>query len=357
MKHKLHRRDFLKTAAGLTAGVSLFPLACRSEGKEDAQEAATASTAESLFKISLAQWSLHKTYFGGSPGDTVGWDAFLPTLHSDNYRSLLAGDLDPLDFPVLTRQDYGIDAVELVNTFYFDRAQDRDYLGELKNRADGEGVSILLIMCDAEGDLGDPDEARRTQAVENHHKWVEAAAFLGCHSIRVNARSDASLSEDEQQRLAADGLRRLCDFGDQHGINVIVENHGGISSNGQWLAGLMDRVDHARVGTLPDFGNFSLTEAPMDINEHPEAWYDRYQGVSELMPYAKAVSAKANTFDEAGNCLDTDYLRMMKIVLDAGYRGYVGIEYEGPVLSEPDGIRATKALLERVRDELAAEYA
>ena len=331
MKHKLHRRDFLKTAAGLTAGVSLFPLACQSEGKEDAQEAATASTAEPLFKISLAQWSLH--------------------------RSLRAGDIDPLDFPVLTRQDYGIDAVELVNTFYFDRAQDREYLGELKSRADGEGVSVLLIMCDAEGDLGDPDEARRTQAVENHHKWVEAAAFLGCHSIRVNARSDASLSEDEQQRLAADGLRRLCDFGDQHGINVIVENHGGISSNGQWLAGLMDRVDHARVGTLPDFGNFSLTEAPMDINEHPEAWYDRYQGVSELMPYAKAVSAKAHTFDEAGNCLDTDYLRMMKIVLDAGYRSYVGIEYEGPVLSEPDGIRATKALLERVRDELAAEYA
>ena len=357
MKHKLHRRDFLKTAAGLTAGVSLFPLACQSEGKEDAQEAATASTAEPLFKISLAQWSLHKAYFGGSPGDTVGWDVFGQALHSDNYRSLLAGDLDPLEFPVLTRQDYGIDAVELVSTFYFDRAQDRDYLGELKNRADGEGVSILLIMCDAEGDLGDPDEARRTQAVENHHKWVEAAAFLGCHSIRVNARSEASLSEDEQQRLAADGLRRLCDFGDQHGINVIVENHGGISSNGQWLAGLMDRVDHARVGTLPDFGNFSLTEAPMDINEHPEAWYDRYQGVSELMPYAKAVSAKAHTFDEAGNCLDTDYLRMMKIVLDAGYRGYVGIEYEGPVLSEPDGIRATKALLERVRDELAAEYA
>jgi sugar phosphate isomerase/epimerase len=354
MKQRLPRRDFLKTAAGLTAGISLLPFACRSDGEEDAR---VTPAAELLFKISLAQWSLHKAYFGGSPGDTVGWDAFGQILHSDNYRSLLAGDIDPLNFPVLTRQDFDIDGVELVNTFYFDRAQDRDYLGELKNRADGEGVSILLIMCDAEGDLGDPDEARRTQAVENHYKWVEAAAFLGCHSIRVNARSDAGLSDDEQQRLAADGLRRLGEFGDQHGMNVIVENHGGISSNGQWLAGLMDRVDHQRVGTLPDFGNFSLTEPTLDINEHPEAWYDRYQGVAELMPYAKAVSAKAHTFDDAGNCVETDYRRMMKTVLDAGYRGYVGIEYEGPVLSEPDGIRATKALLERVRDELAPEYA
>jgi sugar phosphate isomerase/epimerase len=342
----------LKTAAGMTAGISLLPLACRSDG-EDARVTAAAD----LFTISLAQWSLHKSYFGGSPGDTVGWEAFGQMLNSDDYRSLLAGDIDPLDFPVLTRRDFDIDAVELVNTFYFDRAQDRDYLGELKNRADGEGVSILLIMCDAEGDLGDPDEARRTQAVENHYKWVEAAAFLGCHAIRVNASSDASLSDDEQQRLAADGLRRLCGFGDQHGIDVVVENHGGLSSNGQWLAGLMDRVDHPRVGTLPDFGNFSLTQPALDITEHPEAWYDRYQGVAELMPHAKAVSAKAHTFDDAGNCNETDYLRMMKIVLDAGYRGYVGIEYEGPVLSEPDGIRATKALLERVRDDLAPEYA
>ncbi len=328
MTYALHRREFLKTAAGVAAGVSLFPLACQSEG---AEEGPATGAAEPLFKISLAQWSLH--------------------------RALRAGDIDPLDFPVLTRQDFGIDAVELVNQFYVGRAQDRDYLTELKNRADGAGVSILLIMCDAEGNLGDPDDARRTQAVENHYKWVEAANFLGCHSIRVNARSDSGLSEDEQQRLAADGLRRLGEFGDQHGINVIVENHGGISSNGQWLAGVMDRVDHPRVGTLPDFGNFSLTQPAMDIDENPEAWYDRYQGVTELMPYAKAVSAKAHTFDEAGNCNETDYRRMMKIVLDAGYRGYVGIEYEGDVLSEPDGIRATKVLLERVRDELASEYA
>lgn len=352
MRDALHRRDFLKTAAGLTAGFSLLPLACRSEDEED-----TMPGSDALFRISLAQWSLHKTYFGGSPGDTVGWENFGRMLHGPDYRSLLAGNLDPLDFPVLARREYGIEGVELVNTFYFDRAQDRAYLGDLKGRASGEGVSILLIMCDAEGNLGDPDEAARVRTVENHHKWVEAAAFLGCHSIRVNAASDASLPEDEQQRLAADGLRRLGEFGDEHGINVIVENHGGISSNGRWLAGVMELVDHPRVGTLPDFGNFYLTPMPMDITEHPEAWYDRYQGVTELMPYARAVSAKAHNFDANGNCTDTDYRRMMKIVLDAGYRGWVGIEFEGSGLSEPDGIRATKALLERVRDELAPDYA
>lgn len=353
MNNPLHRRDFLKKAAGLAAGVSLFPLACQpdQEPMEDPSAGAGPSqmAAAPLFKISLAQWSLHKSYFGGSPGEQ-GWDVFAQTLHSDNYRSLLAGDIDPLNFPVVARQDYDIDGIELVNTFYFDRAKDTAYLTDLKGRADGEGVSILLIMCDAEGNLGDPDEAARMQAVENHYKWVEAAKFLGCHSIRVNAASDESLALDEQQRLAAAGLRSLCEFGDQHGVNVIVENHGGPSSNGQWLAGVMQQVDHPRVGTLPDFGNFL-------VNPETDEWYDRYQGVEELMPYAKAVSAKANAFDEAGNCVETDYRRIMKAVLDAGYRGYVGIEYEGTVLSEPDGIRATKALLERVRDELAADYA
>lgn len=335
MKQKVPRRDFLKTTAGLTAGFTLLPMACQSGGEEGASEAsgeaATETPATPLFRISLAQWSLHKSYF--------------------------AGEIDPIDFPVVARQQFGIEGAELVNQFYVDRAQDMAYLGDLKGRADGEGVSVLLIMCDGEGNLGDPDDTQRTQAVENHYKWVEAAAFLGCHSIRVNAASDPSLSPEEQQRLAADGLRRLGEYGDQHGINVIVENHGGISSNGQWLAGVMKMVDMPRVGTLPDFGNFRLTQEPMDPVEHPEAWYDRYQGVTELMPYAKAVSAKTHDFDENGNCVETDYRRMMKIVLDAGYRAWLGIEYEGDNLSEPDGIRATKALLERVRDELAPEYA
>jgi sugar phosphate isomerase/epimerase len=193
-------------------------------------------------------------------------------------------------------------------------------------------------MCDGEGALGDPDDAARTTAVENHYRWVEAARHLGCHSIRVNAQSRGT--PDEQRALAADGLRRLTEFAAERDINVIVENHGGLSSNGTWLTSVMRAVDHPRCGTLPDFGNFQIGEGE---------WYDRYQGVAELMPFAKAVSAKSHDFDEQGNETGTDFMRMMHIVLDAGYRGHVGIEYEGSRLSEPDGIRATKALLERVR--------
>jgi sugar phosphate isomerase/epimerase len=201
-------------------------------------------------------------------------------------------------------------------------------------------------MCDGEGNLGDPDDKKRATAVENHHKWVEAAKFLGCHSIRVNAYSVGSY--DEQMKLAADGLRKLCEYGDKHEINIIVENHGGLSSNGEWLAAMIKKVDHKRAGTLPDFGNFMVAKGKE---------YDRYKGVQEMMPYAKGVSAKSHDFDEKGEETKTDYRKMMAIVLDAGYRGYVGIEYEGGKTPEVEGIKATKKLLERVREEMAGKYA
>jgi sugar phosphate isomerase/epimerase len=212
----------------------------------------------------------------------------------------------------------------------------------MKRRADDLGVKSLLIMVDAEGALGDPDEAKRKRAVENHYKWVEAAKFLGCHSVRVNAHSSGSY--DEQRDRSADGLRRLSDFAAPYSVNVIVENHGGFSSNGAWLAALMKQVNHRRCGTLPDFGNFDLGGGKR---------YDRYQGVGEMMPFAKAVSAKSHDFDERGNETGTDYRKMLQIVLGAGYHGHLGIEYEGSRMSEPDGIRATKALLERIHGELS----
>jgi len=310
------RREFVITTSMTCAGVYFGTLACAGE------------TPDPLYRISLAQWSLH--------------------------RALYAGKIDPLDFPRVARKDHGIDAVEYVNQFYKDRGEDIPYLKNLKSVADGEGVRSLLIMCDGEGALGDPHPPLRMQAVENHRKWLEAARLLGCHSIRVNAKSDPTLEPAEQQRLVADGLRTLCEVADDYAIDVLVENHGGASSDGKWLAGLIERVGHPRAGTLPDFGNF-LIEAD---SEDPAGgrWYDRYLGVRELMPYAKAVSAKSYDFDDRGEDTATDYARMMAIVLDAGYRGWVGIEYEGSTLSEPDGIRATKKLLERVRIELTPRY-
>jgi sugar phosphate isomerase/epimerase len=232
--------------------------------------------------------------------------------------------------------------VEYVNQFFKDKSKDKKYLAEMKKRAKGSGVKGLLIMIDGEGNLGEPNENTRSKAIENHYKWVDAAKFLGCHSIRVNARSKGSY--DEQVKLATDGLSRLTEYGYKRGINVIVENHGGLSSNGKWLATVIKNVNHARCGTLPDFGNFRLKG---------DKWYDRYQGVRELMPFAKAVSAKSHDFDDKGNETKTDYLKMMKIVKAARYRGWVGIEYEGGRLSEDEGILATKKLLEKVRKELA----
>ncbi len=322
----LNRRNFLKMSAAWATGAGLLGVAgCAASPAGRAADAAVrAAGAEPLFRISLAQWSLHRT--------------------------LRAGQLDHLDFAPTARQRFGVDAVEYVNQFFMDRARDRDYLSQMRSRAEDAGVRSLLIMCDREGNLGDPDPALRTQAVENHYKWVEAAQFLGCHSIRVNAGSAGSY--EEQIRLAADGLRRLAEFGDVHGIDVIVENHGGLSSNGAWLAAVIQLVDHPRAGTLPDFGNFCIRPDETGCLEE----YDRYRGVAELMPSARGVSAKSHEFDQQGDEVRTDYRRMMTIVLDAGYRGYVGVEYEGDQLSEEQGILATRRLLERVRDELAPRY-
>ncbi|HVS16691.1 MAG TPA: sugar phosphate isomerase/epimerase family protein [Thermoanaerobaculia bacterium] len=344
MREETNRRDFLRMSAGAAAGlrlaatgVSLGAGACAAADGESPAAAAV----EPLFRISLAQWSLHRTLFGQLP---ERWSSFGEAL-ANQPDEVLQGSLDPLDFAA-TARSLGIEGIEYVNTFFYGRARDQAYLGELKRRADGEGVRSLLIMCDAEGAIGDPDDEARATAVERHVKWLEAAAFLGCHSIRVNARSRGDF--EEQQRLAADGLRQLCERADPLGLDVLVENHGELSSHGQWLAGVMERVDHPRVGTLPDFGNFLLTR-------EPEEWYDRYQGVAELMPWAKAVSAKSHDFGPDGEELHTDYTRMMKIVLDAGYRGWVGIEYEGRTLAELEGIERTRDLLLRVERELRAE--
>ena len=242
-----------------------------------------------------------------------------------------------LDFPRVAKQDFGIDAIEYVNQFFKDKANDKSYLRDLNDRCKSEGVRSVLIMCDGEGATGDPDQAARMKAVENHYKWVDAARFLGCHSIRVNAYSKGT--PEEQARLCADGLAKLGEYASKQNINVIVENHGGLSSRGDWLTGVMQKVNMKNVGTLPDFGNFYE--------------YDRYKGVEEMMPFAKGVSAKTHDFGPYGDELFVDYTRLLDIVKAAGYRGRIGIEFEGDRVSEADGIRLTKALLERVRGDKA----
>ena len=323
---KTTRRKFIANVSIAAAGLTTIPLLSKLSD-------ATGSGNELFFKISLAQWSLNNTFFGTNMGAGM---LYFRNPPDPSEGKPLPGEKDPLDFPVIARQDFGIEGIEYVNTFFMSRARDEKYLTELKKRCDDNGVRSVLIMCDAEGNLGDPDTDRRKKAVENHHKWIEAAKFLGCHSIRVNAGSRGTF--EEQQKLAADGLRTLCEYGEKFEINVIVENHGGLSSNGTWLTGVMELVNHPRCGILPDFGNFRVSR---------EEEYDKYKGVQEFMPWAKGVSAKSHSFDEEGNEVDIDYYKMLQIVKDAGYTGYIGIEYEGSQLSEYEGILATKKLLEK----------
>ena len=263
-----------------------------------------------LFEISLAQWTIN--------------------------RELKSGRIDNLDFAKIAH-DHGIFAIEYVNQFFMDKAKDKNYLGEMKRRAADLGVTNVLLMCDREGKIGDPDEAKRSKTVDNHRKWIDAAKFLGCHSIRVNAASSGNW--DEQVKLAADGLAKLTEFGADQEINVIVENHGGLSSNADWLCEVIEAVDHERCGTLPDFGNFRIKDKES---------YDSYRGIKKLMRWAKGVSVKDKVWDDDGNQTDLDFDRMLKIVLDSGFRGYCGIEFGNYAQ-----LNASRKLLEQARKRLS----
>lgn len=271
----------------------------------------TSCSTEPRFKISLAEWSLH--------------------------RALGSKMLDNLEFPVKAKRDFGLTAVEYVSIFFKDYVTDPKYLTELKRITDYHGVTNVLIMVDGEGNLGEATEEGRMKTVDNHMKWVDAAQFLGCHSIRVNA--GGSGTPEEHAANVVLGLRKLGEYGKTKGINVIVENHGGHSSNGRWLSNVIQTVKMPNVGTLPDFGNFQISA---------EEQYDRYTGMEELMPFAKGVSAKSYDFDQDGNETTIDFARMIRIVRKSGYRGYIDIEYEGSNYSEEEGIMATKKLLERL---------
>lgn len=303
----MKRRTFLALGAGTALEVSLqkSPLALGMAG--------LLKKSKEPFKISLAQWSLNRRLFGKK-----------------------GPKLDNLDF-AKTARGFGIKGLEYVNQFFKDKAGNAKYLAEMKKCAADNGCKSVLIMCDGEGNLGDPDSNKRIRAVENHYKWLEAAGFLGCHSIRVNAYSEGTY--DEQLKLVTDGLYRLCEYATQYKLNVIVENHGGFSSNGEWLTGVIKAVNQPNCGTLPDFGNFP-------------AGTDRYEAVRMFMPYARGVSAKSMDFDEKGNETSIDFYRIMRIVCDSGYNGYVGIEYSGSRLSEDEGILATKQLLEKIREQM-----
>lgn len=283
------------------------------------------TTKKPWFEISLAEWSLHKAIY--------------------------AHQLDHLDFPMLAKREFGIDIVEYVNTCFLSKTNDfktngqnTAYLNELKKRCNDYGVRSHLIMCDAEGELATADTAKRKAAIENHQKWIEAAKYLGCSAIRVNAHGNGTPSEMAQ--YAIEGIGKVAENAAKLGINVLVENHGGNSSNAAWLVGVIRQINLLNVGTLPDWINFCVVRNK-ELPSGCEQEYDRYQGMKELLPYAKGISAHSANFDADGHETNLDFKKLLEVVKNSGFRGILGIEFSSKDISEYEGIRLTKQLLER----------
>ena len=304
----MNRRNFSKLTA-LTSLVGFAPgqlISCTTEPATD-------------LKISLAQWSLNK--------------------------AIKSGELSPLDFAKKARS-FDIDAIEYVSGLYTNHTDILKKISmqklskELLKRSDDYGIDNVLIMIDSQGSLASSNKKERLKAIDNHKKWIDFSYEIGCETMRVNLSGETKLD-----RWTENSIKSLTELSDYNkSINVVVENHGGLSSNGKYLSNVMIKVNIDNCGTLPDFGNFCIDGSPRPCNE----WYDIYKGVEELMPYAHAVSAKSYDFDDSGNETKIDYSKMIDIVKKAGYKGYIGIEYEGSRMSEDDGIIATKKLLEKL---------
>ncbi|GAB4011389.1 sugar phosphate isomerase/epimerase [Spirosoma migulaei] len=337
------RRDFLNQLGLTAAGLSLSSVLPTSTFAD--------MTAKKFsFDISLAEFS-----FAGE---------------------LMSGKMTNMEFPARTKNDFGINVLEYVSMFFNNKHTDQAYLKELKQRTDDLGMKNNLIMVDG-ANIADLDATKRKQAVESHYAWVDAAKYLGCSSIRVNLGDTSKAMTgaeddpaDEAAKSAADGYHKLLEYAAKSKMDVIVENHFGNSTDIDWLVGVLKQVNMPNAGLLPDFGNFCRQRSKPETNDIKGIMgtkcikeYDRYEGVKKMMPYAKGISAKTHKFDATGNETETDFLKMFKIIKDAGFKGYVGIEYEGGIigmynptggyLPTNDGIKATKTLLERVRTELA----
>ena len=327
----MKRRKFIRNASTAGIGVSILgTYACKETKKKEAEMTAQESEmASPFFKLSLAQWSIHKM------------------IKDDG--------VDPYTFAEKAK-NWGFEGLEYVSQLYNPELSDAEYSEEAmaafvdKSNAEAEkhGLKNVLIMIDGQGNLAVNDEAERNETVEKHKKWVDAAAAMGCHAIRVNL--NGSSDPEEWKANSVDGLTKLSTYAKDKNINILVENHGGLSSNGALLAEVMETVNMDNCGTLPDFGNFCITRKPDSWD--CEVSYDKYKGVKELMPYAKAVSAKSNDFDEDGNDTGIDYVKMLEIVKEEGYTGYIGVEYEGNELGEEQGIIATKELLLKAAKEV-----
>ena len=312
----MKRKEFIKLASTGALGISsLGYLSCESQK-------------EIFFKLSLAQWSLNKAIRGGEMS---------PYLFAEKSKNL------------------GFTGLEYVNQLYDDVMKSEDKSSSIKNfilkynqLASDNGMDNVLIMIDEEGDLAGENEEQRLKSIDNHKLWIDTAAEMNCTSVRLNLYGSKDI--ETWKALSIDSLSKLGEHAKGTGLNVIVENHGRITSNIPELMNAINGVNMDNVGTLPDFGNFCMADEGYGsvFDGTCETVYDFYKGVEEMMPKAFAVSAKSNDFDGNGDEKTIDYMKMLKIVKSFGYTGYIGVEYEGKRLSEVEGIKATRDLLIKV---------
>ena len=300
---------------------------------------------EKLFTISLSQWGFHRAIFGNAQDD---YEKFIQTLHT-NPDAVLLGDMDPRDIVVRARE-LGVGVVDLVNILWFGHGNDRPWLRDFKTLAANEGVEFGVLMCDETGKLGATERADRSDSVAKHAEWMETAVELGCPFIRVNPYGDGNYLEQCQR--CSESLHRLGEMSASFGLEILVENHGHPGGNGAWMAMLMQMTGHPRVGIYADFDNFFMGGWGLV----PERRYDRLQGMLDLAPYTKAVSAKSHDFGDDGKETKIDFNQCLRTVLDKGFRGLVCAEFEGSRLSETEGARLTVELLRREREALSKRY-
>ena len=265
----------------------------------------TSSSAEKRttppLRLSLAEWSLRREILDFQPRH--------------------------LELARVAKDVFGLDAIEYRSTFFADKATDFGYLGEMKKRQEDLGVRAVLIEVENEGPLGAQEDWDRWTAIDAHFKWLAAAAFLGCESVSVPA--EGLVRGAPYLDWMADSLQRLGGIAKPYGINVLVANRVGLACDGSWMAKLMDRTAVPWVGAHPHVGNVDLGGGKA---------YPRYQGVEEMMPFAKALSVR-------GGSSEIEFGKIAKLAAESNYARYVGIEWDGA----GDPREGTKRTIELVR--------
>ena len=272
--NEISRRSFIEKTMVMGAAGLVTPSALGS---------AVSSPTPRMIKddISLAQWAL-----------------------VDEVKS---GKWKTLDFPSVARKDFGLNGIEFVNTLF--EVPTEGYLRRLKKNAEDNNVTMVLIMVDDEGDGCSTTKEERKQFDINHRKWIDIAHFLGCTAIRTNCRGPKNISKDEALKHSVETYQMLLEYAAPAKISVLIENHGGVSNDADWMVSLIKEVNSLYFGSYPDW-------------RQPSADFDNIDYLVKMLPFAGGMSYRNQPTEELT-------AKMINISKDGGYRGWYGIESSG----------------------------